>query len=469
MYTVAGSLPMASAVILLPFYMQYLPSEIFGALALYLAFSILVQIIVSYSFDSSTYIHYHEYKNDRKKLSEFISSAFVFVLLISAGVGLVLVVLGDLLFDRVYDNPEMSFYPYGLMAVAIGIFQAVFKVYSNILQSSEKPILFFRSNLLQFVLIVALTVGGLYFFPGTLVGPVGGRMLAGLGVAGWSLYRVFSEYGFHFNFQLLKSTFGFNNYTFIHQVQQWVINYIDRFVILFFLPLSTVGFYDFALKCLIVIEFILNGLHNSFYPKVVSTITAQTVKGSTTELNRYYHGMISVIMIIVCLSIFVLPFLFDIFQVKRGYEEAVNYFPYIGVIYILRAIRYYFAIPYGAIKYTKPLPVISFFVAVLKITLLVLLIREYEVYGVIVATILTTIVEIMIMRYVLASRYQFKFNIMKLIIVPCGLLLMVLVLEPLLAHHYGWQVHLLYVVVTAMVLLWIYRNELRLLVGKRIV
>lgn len=459
---------MASAVILLPFYMQYLPGEVFGALALYLAFSILVQIIVSYSFDSSTYIHYHEYKNDRQKLSEFISSAFVFVLLISVGVGLVLVVLGDLLFDRVYDNPEMSFYPYGLMAVAIGVFQAVFKVYSNILQSSEKPVAFFRSNLLQFVLIVVLTIGGLYFFPGTLIGPVGGRMVAGLGVAGWSLYRVFSEFGFHFNFGLLRSTFGFNNYTFIHQIQQWVINYIDRFVILFFLPLSTVGFYDFALKCLIVIEFILNGLHNSFYPKVVSTITAQTVKGSTPELNRYYHGMISVIMIIVSLSIFMLPFLFDIFQVKRGYEEAVQYFPYIGVIYILRAIRYYFAIPYGAIKYTKPLPVISFFVAALKIILLVLLIREYEVYGVIAATIFTAVVEIVIMRYVLAGKYQFKYNSLKLVIVPCSLLLMVLVLEPLLAQRYAWQVHLLYVVVTAMVLLWIYRNELKLLIGKRV-
>ena len=52
-YTVAGMLPMASAVILLPFYLNYLPIEQYGQLALYLAFSMFVQIVATYSFDSS--------------------------------------------------------------------------------------------------------------------------------------------------------------------------------------------------------------------------------------------------------------------------------------------------------------------------------------------------------------------------------------------------------------------------------
>ena len=93
---------MASAIILLPFYISFLPTQVYGALSLYLAFSLFVQILVAYSFDSSTYIHYHEYKADFSKLSSFISSAFVFMLLIGAGVGLVLVVLGDIMFDLIF-------------------------------------------------------------------------------------------------------------------------------------------------------------------------------------------------------------------------------------------------------------------------------------------------------------------------------------------------------------------------------
>ena len=78
-YTVAGMLPTASAVILLPFYLNYLPLAQYGQLAFYLAFSMLVQVIATYSFDSSLYIYYHDYKNDRPKLSVLISSAYVFM------------------------------------------------------------------------------------------------------------------------------------------------------------------------------------------------------------------------------------------------------------------------------------------------------------------------------------------------------------------------------------------------------
>ena len=84
---------MASALILLPFYIQYLSTEVYGALQIYLAFSLLVQILVTFSFDTSVYIHYHEFKNDPKKLSVFISSAFVFMLLIGA-------VISVFFFDR---------------------------------------------------------------------------------------------------------------------------------------------------------------------------------------------------------------------------------------------------------------------------------------------------------------------------------------------------------------------------------
>lgn len=453
---------MATAILLLPFYLYYLPTDVYGALSLYLAFSLIVQILVAYSFDTSTYVHYHEYKNDPAKLSSFLSSAFVFMLIIGAGVGIALVVLGEFMFQLIFDDPKISFYPFGLMSVATGIFQALFKVYSNILQSSEKPVLFLRSNLLQFVLISVLTVGGLYLFPASLVGPVGGRMFAAVVVAGWSLYRIFTEFGIHFNYSLLKSTFGFNHYTFIYQVQQWVINYFDRFLMLFFLPLSSIGVYDFAIKCLIIVEFIMNGLHSSFYPKVVSTITAQSEKGSTQELNRYYHGLTAVVMILISVGIFAMPFVVDVLDTKNRYLDAIQYFPYIAIIYILKSMRMYFAVPYSILKFTKPLPVIYFFISLLKIGLVLLLIQRYEIYGIVASALISTGIEIVVLKYVLREKFNFQFNIFKIVLAPAMLLGIVLLLEPLLTPAFSWQLHLFYMVFVGLLLLWVYRNELKL-------
>lgn len=454
---------MASAIILLPFYIYYLPTHVYGALSLYLAFSLFVQIVVTYSFDSSAYIHYHDFKKDPERLSAFISSAYVFMILIGVGVGLILVALGDILFRLIFDDPRISFFPYGLMSVLIGIFQALSKVYNSILQSREKVVLFLWSNVLQFTLIGIFTIGGLYLYPETLAGPIGGRLIAGMVVTTWVLFRVFREFGFHFDYALLQSTFSFNHYAFIHQVQQWVINYFDRFLMLFFLPLSAIGIYDFAIKCLIVIEFILNGLHNSFYPKVVSVISAQTTKGTTPELNRYYHGLIAVVMIFVSGSIFALPFLINFLGNDKGYEDAAQYFPYIAITYLLRAMRHYFAVPYGILKYTKPLPIISFFIAAIKIGLMIFLIQEYKIYGVVAATLISAGIEIFTLKTVLSKKFNFQFNVFKIVIAPLTLLGVVIIVEPLLSRDFSWAVHLFYLVVTGGFLLWVYRNELKLI------
>ena len=77
-------------------------------------FSALVSVLVTYSFDTSLYIHFHEFKDDKMKLSVFISSAFIFMLIISAGVGLILLVIGDAVFNLILPDKNISFFPFGI-------------------------------------------------------------------------------------------------------------------------------------------------------------------------------------------------------------------------------------------------------------------------------------------------------------------------------------------------------------------
>jgi O-antigen/teichoic acid export membrane protein len=463
-YTLAGALPMASAFILMPFYMVFLSKEVFGVLGLYLAVSLLVQILTVYSFDTSIYIHYHDYKNDHKKLSTFVSSAFIFMMLIGVSVGVIFTIAGELIFDLVFADKPVSFYPFGLLAVITGVFQGLFKVYVSLLQSKEEPGAFMMSNLVLFGMIAALTISGLYFYPDSLVGPVGGRVVAGAVMIIWVLVKVYRQFGFHFDYPLLRSTFGFNHYAFIYQVQQWIINYADRFIMLFAaLSLASIGIYDFALKCLVVIEVLMNGLHSSFYPKVVGAITAQSDKKSTPELNRYYHGLTAVVMLCIATGILVLPFVVWILDKNDEYSGAIQYFPYIAIIYILRAMRLYFAMPYGVLKYTKPLPVVYSFITLLKIGLMVLLVQQYQIFGLVIAALVSCAVEIIILKYQLRGKFNFQYNSVKMVFAPLILLITVLVLEPVFGEVLTWKLHLLYLAVTLGILAWIYRNELKLL------
>jgi O-antigen/teichoic acid export membrane protein len=462
-YTIAGTLPLGSAVILLPFYIAYLSTADFGALSVYFAFALFIQICTTYSFDTSLYIHFHEFKNDKPKLASFVSTAFVLMLAIGLGIGIIFIFSGEFIFSSIFSEKPVAFYPYGFLTAATGIFQALFKVHGNLLQSREKPEIFLRSNLFSFALIVIFTMVGLTLFPGTLIGPVGGRLLAAFISGLWALNRIFREFGVHFDFWLLRSSFSFNFYTFIYQLLQWVINYIDRIIMVFYLALAEVGIYDFAMKCLLIIEFILNGLHNTFYPKVVSAVMAQPSKGSTPEINRYYHGFISVIMILICLSILAFPWLIETFVKKEDYRSSIQYFPYIALIYIFRALRLFFAAPYGILKFTRPLPVIYLIVSAIKIFFTVILITGYGIYGVITSSLLSAVVEIILLRFNIKAKFQFRYNLFKVVIAPMVLFGLILFLEPLLGNEYAFPLHTFYTIGCGGLLWWTYRNEIKLI------
>jgi O-antigen/teichoic acid export membrane protein len=462
-YTLAGMLPMASAIILLPFYIDELSTTLYGELSIYLAFSLLVQVLVTYSFDSSLYIHYHEFKHDKAKLSVFVSSSFIFMLLLGLAVGIVLTGIGDFLFNLLLKDSPASFYPFGLSATGIGMFQAFFRVYSNLIQTQEKSETYLWSNILMFSLIAAFTVIGLQIFPASLIGPVHGRLVASIAVGGWALYRIFKEFGIHFDFQWLRKSFNFNNYTFLYQVLQWVINYFDRFLIAFFLPVAAVGVYDFAMKCMVGIEVILNGLHNSYYPKVVSGIMAQEKKGSTIALNRYYYGNTAVIMLLICICILVLPIGVDVFIKKPDYRDAIPYLPFVACIYFFRTTRLYFAVPYGILKHVKRLPVIYLIISAVKIGLMVALLPFVGIYGVIVASIVSSVIELPLLRYYIHRDFAFQFNSAKLIFGPVILLLIIGIIEPRIGASYPTVVHTFYLVACGGLLLWMYRNEIGLI------
>jgi O-antigen/teichoic acid export membrane protein len=369
--------------------------------------------------------------------------------------------VGSWIFDSVYDEKGISFFPFGFASVITAVFQAYFKVNNSLLQSSEKPVLFFWSNLLSFGLIAAFTIVGLIVFPGSLIGPVGGRLLAMVLSGGWVLIRIFANHGFHFDYPLLKRSFQFNNSTYIYQLQQWVINYFDRLLITLYLTLEAVGAYDFSFKCLSVIDFIVVGLFSSFYPKVIGIITEQEKKQSDPVINRYYHGLTAVIMLLICGCILAFPVILELRVFKTDYSTAIPYISLLGVVYLLRAMRYYFNSPYGALKYSRPLPIIYLGISLLKIGLIVIFIRQYELYAIIGSALICGVLEIIWLRIAIQNKFEFRYNPFKLVIAPSVLGCIIIAGEVFDVFPMHLR-HFLYLVICIVMLWWFYRNELKL-------
>lgn len=460
LYTIAGALPMASAILLLPFYLTYLSPSLYGSFALYSGFSLLVQVFITYSFDTSVYTYFHEYKHDKEKLARFVSSAFTFILILGVLTGLGFAFVGSWVFAKVYSESKILFYPYGLLSVVTALFQAAIKVNSSLMQTQEKAISFLWFNLLSFSLIAFFTIGGLLIFPNDLMGPITGRFLA-VAISGlWVLASIYRQFGFHFDFPLIKSTFGFNQPVLVYQIIQWFNNYYDKVMMQFYLPMAQIGTYDFAYKCMSSIEFVLVGLYNSFTPKVLGMVALQTEKKATREINRYYNGLTAVIILLVGLSIFAFPILFQWFN-KPNYLGAIAWMPFIAVTYLLRSMRFYVAMPYAALKYSRPLPYFYFIIVASKILLMIILLPTYGVMGVIVATWAGYVMEVLILYFGIRLKFHFQFNAFKLITAPLAIAILIVTIEPLWGAAHPSVAHSFYILIGAGVLLWGYRNEIK--------
>jgi len=468
-YTIAGALPLASALILLPFYVAYLPTEVYGVLSLSLAFSVFVQILVSYSFDTSLYIHYHEYKGDPARLNQLVSSIFIFMMAIAAAVCLFFTLTGELIFDLIFDGTSLAFYPYGLMSVVIGACQAMFKVHSNLLQTSEKPQTFFWANVASFALIALTTIVGLKLYPGTLIGPLGGRLLAGLLSVAWVLIRVFMTHGVHMKSPWLLTSSRFNAYTFVYQIQQWAGNYIDRFLMLFFLPLSSVGVYNFAIQCVLPIELLLNGLNASINPRIVSIITSQQRKGSTPELNRYYYGLVSSILLLVCATLLAVPLVLDFFVNKSDYAPSIPLIPFLAAIYIFKSMRLYFVSPLTTLKKMRELMTLNLLVTLFRIAAMVLMMYYWQLMGLIISAYLAYALEMILLHSRLGQYFDLRFNAFKLLIGPCAMFVCVVMGEYFFEDVMMHIRHAIYLSLCVVLLLFAYRNEIRLIKLNKIV
>lgn len=451
---------MASSIILLPFYISFLSTSELGVLWIYLAFSTFIQILVTFSFDSSIFVHFHEYKTDIAKLKQFISSTFNVMLLIGLGVLMLFLLFGEALFSSVYSNGEISFFPYGLICLVTAVFQSFFKVNNSFLMTSQSPKSYLVANLLLFSLIAIFTIGGLYIFD-SVAGPLVGRLIATMVIGGWAYFRVVSTGGWVLNFALLRQSFEFNFFAFFYQLQQWLMNSFDKILLSIYLPMDQVGVYGFLTSCLIVIEFLLNGFYSSFSGKVVGLLVNQSEKITSIEINRYFYGMTALAMLLVSGFIFVFPFLIRF--LPSDYLQILPFIAVAALIYIFRGTRLYFGIPFSFLKYTRPLPFIYAIISILKIGVIILFVDRFGLNAVILGGLLSYWLEIYLLYLWGRQKITFRFNVYKLIFAPAALALLVLLTEPFFSRSHAIVVHGVYFFVCGVLLVLAFHKELNTL------
>ncbi|HBX51156.1 MAG: hypothetical protein A2275_13560 [Bacteroidetes bacterium RIFOXYA12_FULL_35_11] len=466
-YSIIGALPLASSFILLPFYTNLLSTDDFGVLMIYIVFTALIQIIVNFGFDNFVPINFINTSDNPLNQKNYISTAINSLLII----GLFVIVLAffagepffNVLNNILYKGKSIDFFPWGFMAVITAFFNSMYKTYTNLLVYQQRPVRFFWINIINFSLTIGISVAGLYITPFSLAGPMWGRLLSGFVIFLLSYLFFLNEFGIIFHKKYLKPIFQFCYPLFLYLVILWVLGNIDRYIILFFMNKTEVGIYDFAIKCTLLLDFILNGLGAAFLPKVYDLWKKNNLTESTPEVNRYYNGYTAVILLIMPLFTLVIPLIIPFFVKNNAYYQSFDFLALLTVGFATRGIYTMFIAPVLYFKKTKVLPLIYFITAIIQVILSIILIKHYGLIGAVWAAVITKPIQVLFLFYESKKFFTFKFNKFKIIYLPSFYILLVIIMEIFIDPKFRNWSALIQLVVISLSVLYIYRNEFSLL------
>jgi O-antigen/teichoic acid export membrane protein len=465
-YSVIGALPYTTGVILIPFFTAKLSPEQFGINAIYFTLMYFVQLVASAGLDTYIGVNYFQQKDDPKKLREFIGT--VVLILITLGTAVVLLMLagGNLLFKLIFRGDQsLQFFPWGFVTVFTAVFNGFFKTYSNLLVNQQRPERFFWLNISNFIITLGASIGLLYLYPYTLTGPIMGRLIPAVISCTASVIMIVSQYGLRFSRKHLDGMMAFCAPMIAYGAMIWVVNYVDRYVIKFFMTDPTyVGIFDFAVKLTMGIALIHTGLVNTIQPKVFNIWKNGDLKESTPEVNRYYNGFTALTLLILPLVTIVIPLIVPVFIRNPLYYQA---FAFIGILclgYATSPAFYLFLAPIFYFKRTSALPKVFAFSAAIQLGMSSLLVWKFGLMGAVYSNFLIKPVQAFFLYLEARKVFRFRINTWKLIFLPfiiivCGLGLCAFYPDPS-----GISQAVIQMAIT-LVLVWLtYRKELMALI-----
>ncbi|MGE0078084.1 MAG: lipopolysaccharide biosynthesis protein [Bacteroidales bacterium] len=464
-YTVVGSLPLASSILLLPFYgnSSLLSTSDFGLLAIYIILSELARVLFTFSADNFLGINFIHHNTSKENIQKFIGTSAVFLLIYGFGVTLLFSFLGDFIFDFAYPGKTIHYLPFGLLSALTGLFNGIFKAYSTLMIYREKPTPFFWSNIFNFIVTVLISVSGLYLFPQSLIGPIWGRFISAFAVFVWAIIYFYSESKFKFDKTILKRLLDYSAPLYIYSILYWIVSNIDRYFILGILSEKEVAIFDFAIKMTLVIEFLQNGLSSAITPKVfkIWKNNNDEPKGNI-DINKYFH--VFALINIACLPLLYIsiPLIVPHIINNSDLYSSFNLLPILFAGMISRIWYYYLITPVFYFKKTRILPIVFTFTAIFQIVCTFFLIKEDGINGAVWANFFTKLVQVALLFLFVRKFYSFFVNYKKFILYPIIYMLILIIYEVFFKQINIYYINIAHISVLAVFGYVFFRNEIQI-------
>jgi O-antigen/teichoic acid export membrane protein len=417
-FTVVSSLTFLSALVLLPFYSNALSTEDFGRLNVYISISLLFQVITSLGVEQYVPILLNDKGKDGATKSLYYAKALGLQLVIGLSILFLFFFVGKAAFGAVFPSSTLSFWPYGFMSIVTGFLNGYFRTQTTYQTYHQERGRFYFSNIFNFIFTVVLSILFLEFFGSDVMGPLMGRLISGFLIFFLALYFQSKQSLPRLDFKGSKEIIVISSTMFGYTLLMWLLNYLDRFIITNECSMTDVAIYDFAMKCLSPVEFLMMGLGGFILPKIYSSWGGDFAQPSMSKAKTLLHAYLvsSVFGVLACMI--GIPIIAPWFVHNTELYASFSLIGILGVTFFSRAL---FSLYMGLLMLRKEphrLVFALFYSSILQVFLLSILVPRWGIEGAVWAVVLGKGFSLVFLNLQLRSRVELDVNYQKMIFYP---------------------------------------------------
>ena len=399
-------------IVLLALYSSYINIADYGEWAL---FDVIIQVCITvFTLNIPlAMIRWSGDEEDPYKQKEIVFTSLVGTFVIATIVGIIIYLQSEFLSEIIFQQKKYTEYFQWLsVTIVFGIFS---HIPLNLMRLREKSLFFSFVMISKFVLIMIFNIYLIAYLDMGIEGIIISLLIGHVYNFLICLPLIIKNSVFSFNRIIFNEMLKYGLPLVFSSSATLIFNFTDRFLIKFFLDEEKLGVYSLAQRVGGFINvFLIQSFSLGFLPIAFKNMKQSNASRFFSKTLTYFT--LSLVLFALFLSLFSKELL-TLFSQNKDYIEAYKYIPLITLVFVFRGINYMFQLAFHFTKKTKYLAYITLGGAVLNISLNILLLKLFDIYGAVFSMLITFITLSFIYKYYSQKLYPINFEIKKVVTV----------------------------------------------------
>ena len=378
---------------LIPIYTRFLTPADYGILSIVSVIGSILFIVLPMGIDGAVIRLYYDYREHKEDLKSYLGTISIFLLGMNLIIILFINYIGAGLFEVLIKDKSLTFDPYMKLKIYSTYLGLASIIPLMLFRVREKSLHYISITTIQFIISVSFIIYFVVFLKQGAIGSIKGGLYASLILFIIYILLTIKEINFSFHFSKIIETLRFSLPLVPHNLAGWILSLSDKLILQRYSSLSEVGLYSLGYTLGMVMNLIVMSINFAWAPFFFDTAKtnkdAKQIFARITTLWMIFISFICISGILFSREIVIL------ITTEKFYGSALV-IPIILVSYFLNGMYFMVVNAIFYLKKTKVLPIFTFTTAMVNIGLNFWWIPEYGMIGAAYATLVSYIIQFLL-------------------------------------------------------------------------